>query len=178
MTDVYENSLYFLGTGILILSGIVLKISSPLGVGIFLLYSGFQSKHSTGESPEKTANFIKLNLLWNLVFLGFTLIIYFSLIKVTINIFLGNNIISWNKMIIFISLFGVIYYEILFRISSMKKNRFAAIILLIILIASIGAFILGGDWFKSDLLMGFLSLTVTVIISFRRAYLGLLDILS
>ena len=178
MTDIYENSLYFLGTGALILSGIVLKITAPLGIGIFLLYSGYQSHSSTGESSEKKAKYIKLDLLWNLFFLGISFITYFSLIKVIINIFLGNQILIWNKIIIFISLGGVMYFEILFRISLQKKNRFAAIMLLIILVASIGAFILGGHWFKTDLFLGFLSLTVTVIISFRKAYLGLSDILS
>lgn len=167
-----------MGASLLILTGIFLKLAAPLGVGIFLFYSGRQNTLNHGESMGKKVIYTKIDLIWSLFFLGLSSIVYFSIIKVILNIFFRDQIIIWNKIILIISVFGVFYFEILFRISLQKKNRIAAIFVMIILIVSVGAFILGGHWLKTDLLLGFLSLTVTVIISFRKAYLGLSDILS
>ena len=166
--NIVIESLYFLGVSFFVISGMILKLYSPLGVGIFLLYTGRQSFSSKKD----------INLIWNLLFLGLSIIAYFSVIKIILNIFLHDPILSQNRLILYISVFGVLYFEVLYRISLKKKNRIAAILILIVLITSVGAFILGGHWLKTDLILGFISLTVTVIISFRKAYLGLVDILS
>lgn len=170
--------LYFLGTCLLLLSGFLLKMFSPLGIGILFFYFGKKNLLIIKESKGNTPGYLKKYLLWYILVLVLSLVIYFSLIKVTLNILLRNHIIIWNQLIIYISLFGALYYEALFRLSLQKRNRFAAIVLLFNLIVSVGAFILGEHWFKTDLILGFLSLTLTVIISFRKAYLGLSDILS
>ncbi len=176
--NILFHTLYFSGAGLLLLSGFLLKIAAPQGIGILLLYFGKSNIFFNAENRKNTSGSLKIYLLWNILFLGFSLILYFSLIKVTLNILLRNQIIIWNQIIIYISFLGALYYEILFRLNLQKRNRFAAVILIINLIAAVGALILGGFWFKTDLLLGFLSLTVTVIISFRKSYLGLSDILS
>lgn len=171
--------LYFIGASLLIITGLLLKLLSPLGVGLYLLYSGRQFKSSdNGESPGKKEKYIKSGLFWNMLFLGLSSIFYFSIIKDILNILFRDKIIMQNNIILLISVLGVFYFEILFRISLQKKNRFAAILVLIILITSAGSLILGEHWLKTDLILGFLSLTVTVIISFRKAYLELAGILS
>ena len=176
--NVIFESLYFLGASLLLLTGIVLKLAAPLGVGIYLLYSG-PGRISLRKNADENILFDqKLNLIWNILFLGLSTILSFSIIKVIFNIFRGAQPVSPDQIIIYIYILGVLFFEFLYRISLKKKNRFVAILIVIILILSVGAFILGGHWLKTDLMLGFLSLTVTVIISFRKAYLGLTDFLS
>jgi len=172
------ESLYFIGVSLFIIIGVMLKLFSLTGAGIYLLYTGRQSSSSIKDDNGITLLDKKYNLIWDLLFLGLSIITYFSVIHSILNLFFHNSILVYNQIIIYLSVFGVLYFEVLYRISLKKKNRIAAILILIILITSVGAFILGGYWLKTDLILGFLSLTVTVIISFRKAYLGLADILS
>ena len=168
--------LYFTGAAFLLLTGIILKLAAPLGIGLFLLYFGrYKVSSSNNENPVV---FSKIEIIWDLLFLGISSVVFFSLIKGILNIYFRDNTLVWNQMILPVSAFGIIYFEIIFRISLQKKNRFGAIIMIILFITSSGAFLLDGYWLKTDLLLGFLSLSVTVILSFRKAYSELTNILS
>jgi len=169
LKNIVLESLYFIGAAFLLATGIILKLAAPLGIGLFLIYFG---------RYKVSSEFSKVDMIWDLLFLGISSIVFFSLIKVISNIFFRVYTLLWNQMILPVSAFEIIYFEIIFRISLQKKNRFSAIIMIILFITSAGAFILGGFWLKTDLLLGFLSLSVTVILSFRKAYSELVNILS
>jgi len=170
---------YFLGAVIVFISGIGFKSTAAVGMTLYLLYSGRRRVLTPGESSmEKSTEFLKSNLIWDLIFLAISVLMLFSIVKIILNIVLRQEIFNVNQWLILVAGLGIIYFELLFRISGEKKNRFAVFLLMILLISSTGSFILGGHWFKADLLLGFLSLTFTVIISFRKAYLELSDLLS
>jgi len=169
---------FFLGAITLLLSGIFLSSAACTGVGLFLIYYGRQRLNTSSDTYNNSLKSRKINLFWNLIFLGISSIMVFSLINNILNIFFHDGVFLWNQYIIPLSVIGAIYYEILFRLSLNKKSRAASIILLILFITSVGAYILGGIWMKTDILMGFLYLTLTVIITFRRVYLELIEILS
>ncbi len=169
LKNIVLESLYFIGAAFLLATGIILKLAAPLGIGLFLIYLG---------RYKVSSEFSKIDMIWDLLFLGISSIVFFSLIKVILNIFFRDYTLLWNQMILPVSAFEIIYFEIIFRISLQKKNRFSSIIMIILFITSAGAFILGGFWLKTDLLLGFLSLSVTVILSFRKAYSELINILS
>ncbi len=159
---IITEALYFFGAGAILFTGLILKSAALWGLGIYLLYSG----------PGKTY------LVWNLIFLGTSVISLFYLIKVILIIFLRNDIVDWSQLMLPVTGIGSIYFEIIYRISLKKKNRIASILLMVLLIQSVGTYILGGFWLKIDIILGFLSLAITVIISFRKAYYKLTDILS
>ena len=161
--------LYFFGAAVLLITGICFKSAAAVGMGLYLLYSG--------RKRVLTA-FMKVNLIWDLIFLAISVLMLFSVVKVILNIVLCQEIFNVSQWLIPVAGLGFIYFELLFRISGEKKNRFAVFLLMVLLISSTGSFILGGHWLKADIFLGFLSLTFTVIISFRRAYLELSDLLS
>ncbi|MEA1911875.1 MAG: hypothetical protein U9N32_09425 [Spirochaetota bacterium] len=178
LKNIVFESLYFNGAAFLLATGIILKLAAPLGIGLFLIYFGRYKVSSGNTNQENSVVFSKIDMVWDLLFLGISSIVFFSLIKVILNIYFSDNTLVWNQMILPVSAFEIIYFEIIFRISLQKKNRFGAIIMIILFITSAGAFILDGYWLKTDLLLGFLSLSVTVILSFRKAYSKLINILS
>lgn len=173
-----HEQLYFSGASLLFLTGIFMKSAACTGFGLLLIYLGRQRINPYSESHNNPLQGRKINLFWNLLFLGISSIAVFSLINNILNILFNNGFFHWNQYIIPIYLFGTIYYETLYRINLNKKSRSASIILLVLFITSMGAYILEGIWLKTDILLGFISLTVTVIITFRKAYLELTEILS
>ncbi|MDA3941098.1 MAG: hypothetical protein PF693_17610 [Spirochaetia bacterium] len=170
--------LYFSGAVLFLITGIFLKLTAPSGIGLLLLYSGLNGILWNESGYEYTSAYKNKYIFWNVFFLGLSTIIFFSLTKVLFNILVRDEVLNWNSLILLISVLGIIYFEILFRISSQKKSRFAALVMLLLFILSTGAFIFGDFWLKTDFLMGFLSLTVTVIISFRKTYIGLSELLE
>jgi len=179
LKNIVFESLYFMGAAFLLLTGIILKLAAPLGIGLLLIYLGrYKGSSSSRSNNENSVVFSKIEIIWDLLFLGISSVAFFSLIKVILNIFFRDNTLVWNQMILPVSAFEIIYFEIIFRISVQKKNRFGAIIMIILFITSAGAFILDGFWLKTDLLLGFISLSVTVILSFRKVYSELINILS
>ena len=165
---------YFLGIMLRLIIGMGLKSAASVGFGIYLFYSGSRSVIRT-EDPSK--GFLKINLLWDLIFLAISVLMLFSVIKVIFNIFLRQETVFVSHWLIPAACLGLLYFETLFRITGDKKSRLAVLLLMILLVSSAASLILGGLWLKIDLLLGFLSLVFTVIISFRKAYLELSEIL-
>ena len=166
---------YFLGAVVLIATGIGFKSVAASGLGLYMLYSGRKGVFPSGEASPI---FLKINLLWDLIFLAISLLILFSVIKVILNLFLRQETVLVGPWLILVTGLGLLYFETLFRITGDKKARLAVLLLIILLVSSAASLILGGLWLKADLLLGFLSLTFTVIISFRKAYLELSDLLQ
>jgi len=174
---IYEL-LYYFGVILFLITGLFLKLTAPLCIGILLLYSGMNGIFWNKSSSEITSGYMKKYFVWNIFFLGISSVLFFSLTKVFFNVFIRGEVLNWNSYILLLSLIGIIYFEILFRISLQIKSRYAALVILFLFILSTGAFIFGGHWLKTDFFLGFLSLTVTVIISFRKTYFELSDILG
>jgi hypothetical protein len=170
--------LYYIGISLILMAGILLKSISLSVIAIYSLYSTRYSNSLKVDKAEISVDAQKYNFLWNLIFLGLSSVLFFSLIKVIFNIILKQFVPVQSQWILPVSVSGVLYFEILYRFSVQKKNRITAVFLLIILVVSAGALILGGLWFKTDLIIGFISLLIIVIISFRRAYLELTNILE
>lgn len=164
----------FLGASIIIIAGIGFKSAAASGIGLYMLYSGRTGISQTGAG---FLGLLKINFIWNLIFLVVSVMMLFSVIKGILNIFLRQDLVIANQWIILIIGLGLIYFETIFRLWGDKKNRFSVLFLMVCLILSAASFILGGHWLKSDILMGFLSLAFTVIITFRRAYFELSKIL-
>ena len=166
---------YFLGASVLLITGLGLKSAAASGLGLYMLYSGRKSVFISGKT---SLLILKTNLLWDLIFLAMSVLILFSVVKVIVNIFLRQEAIIVSHWLILVCGLGLLYFETLFRITGDKKNRLAVFLLMVLLVFSAASLILGGLWPKTDLILGFLSLTVTVIITFRKAYLELSEILS
>ena len=166
---------YFLAASVLLITGIGLKSAAASGLGLYMFYSG---RKSIFISEETSLLILKINLLWDLIFLAISVLMLFSVVKVILNIFLQQEATSVSHWLILACGLGLLYFETLFRITDDKKNRVAVFLLMVLLVLSAASLILGGFWLKTDLILGFLSLTVTVIISFRKAYLELTEILS
>ena len=166
--------LYFSGALVLLVTGIGLKSVSAPAVGLYILYTG---RRRVSPEEEFPSILLKSNLFWDLMFMAVSVLMLFSALKVIFNIFFHNEIIIISQWLIPGTGLGILYFEILFRITGDKKNRLAVLLIMLLLILFTAAFILGGLWLKTDLILGFLSLTVTVIISFRKAYIELTDIL-
>ncbi len=171
--------LYFLGAVVVLISGIGFRSTAAVGMALYLLYSGRRRVFAPGESSIKpSVGFLKINLIWDLIFLAISVLILFSVLKVILNIFLHGEILIVSQWIPIVSGLGLLYFELLFRKTGDKKNRMAVLLLMILLILSAASLILDGIWLKTDPFLGFLSLTLTVIISFRKAYLELSDLLQ
>jgi hypothetical protein len=170
--------LYYLGSGFLLIYGIFFKTTAPLGFGIFLIYTGRTKIPLRYNKAAELKRITKFDIIWDFIFLGISSIALFSLMKTVLNILLRDKSVQLSSWVVLFSCLGIIYFELLFRLSSSKRNRFAALYLLILLIFSAGSFILGGFWVNLDIILGFLSLAITVIISFSKAYKGLLYILQ
>ncbi len=166
---------YFLGAFVLLMTGIGLKSAAASGLGLYMLYS---CRNSLFISEETSLLILKINLLWDLIFLAISVLMLFSVIKVGLNIYLHQEAIIVSHWLILVCGLGFIYFEMLFRITADKKNRLAVLLLVVLLVLAAASLILGGLWPKTDLIVGFLSLTVTVILSFRKAYIELTEILS
>ncbi len=166
---------YFLGASVLLMTGIGLKSAAASGLGLYMLYS---CRNSLFISWETSLLILKNNLLWDLIFLAISVLMLFSVVKVIVNIFLRQEAIIVSHWLILVCGLGLLYFETLFRITGDKKKRLAVLLLMVLLVFSAASLILGGLWPKTDLILGFLSLTVTVIITFRKAYLELSEILS
>ena len=164
---------YFMGALILFIAGIGFNSTAASGIGLYLLYSGKMDKSST----EGLSNYLKIDFVWNLLFLAVSLLMFFSATKVILNILLRQGSVSINQWFILIIGLNLIYFETVYRISLNKKNRFAVFMLVVVLISSAAASILGELWSQVDIILGFLSLTFIVIITFRGAYLELSEIL-
>ena len=166
---------YFLGVSVFLITGIVLKSTAASGLGLYMLYSGRKSLFISGEASLLIQ---KINLLWDLIFLAISVLMLFSVVKVILNLFLHHEAVIVSHWLILVCSLGLIYFEMLFRITGDRKNRLAVLFVIVLLVLSAASLILGGFWPKTDLILGFLSLAVTVIISFRKAYIELTDILS
>jgi len=172
-----SNVLYILGLVIMIISGILLGASTPVGLGVFLFYKG-RFIIPVNINDHKGLFLSKFNLLWSFLFLSISVLVLFSLTKTIVGILFRGQTVVISKWILPLSVIGSIFYEILYRVSLTIMNRIAAILLLVIIIQNTGYYILGGYWIYFDLIMGFISFLITAIVSFRSAYSELSDILS
>ena len=145
---------YFLGSSILFIGGIGFKSAAASGVGLYLLYSGRKRVY---QSEETSSGSLKVSFIWNLIFLAISVLMLFSVIGVILSIFLRQYSFSLNKWIIPGTGLGLVYFETLFRIGGDNKNRLAVLLLIVLLISSAASYILGGHWFRTDILLGFLS---------------------
>jgi len=170
--------LYFLGLILVLFTGIYIGSFALAGFGFFLLFNSRVLIISSFLSDNKITELNKKNLLYSLFFLGISSLILFSLTKSIIDILFRGQIVVISKWIFIVSAIGSLLFEIFYRIGLYKKNRIAAILLLVIFIQSTGSYILGGFWIYSDLFLGFLSFLITAILSSRNVYLELAEILS
>ena len=74
--------LYFLGSMIVFISGIAFKSAAAVGMALYLLYSGRRIFLAPVESSIKSsAGVMKINLIWDLIFLAISVLILFSIKK-------------------------------------------------------------------------------------------------
>ncbi len=173
---------YSLGALILFATGILLESHGSLGAGLFILYSGSAGSWITYKISFKSLELLspeikKRNLFRDLFILAAVSVFLFSTVKSLLLMFLSDYSIPDSGSGIVLPAVSVIYFEIVFRITGNSVNRKAVAVLLPLLVLSGASGILGGFWGKTDLIMGFLLLALTAIISFKRACVELADIL-
>ncbi len=174
----YFKVLYFLSLILVLFTGISIGSSAFAGFGLLLLFNSRILIISAFLPDDKIIGLNKKRLLFSLFFLGISLLVLFSLSKTIVGILFRGQTVVIIKWVPLVSAIGSLLFEIFYRIGLCKKNRIAAILLLVIFIQSAGSYILGGLWIYSDLFLGFLSFLITAILSSRNIYLELADILS
>ncbi len=160
----------------------MLKSTSSAGFGLYILYSGGRGArafHEIFSKPDEKVYSVpgKWDFIWDLIFLAIVSVFLFSTVKTMLHLILSGDYKEGSGSHIIIYAAVAIYYEVLFRITGNLISRRAVLILLPLLVLSGASLILGGFWSKTDLIMGFLSLVLTAIISFKRACLELANIL-
>jgi len=171
------NVLYISGLVIMIISGILIRASAPVGLGVFLFYKS-RFIIPVNITDDKGLFLNKISLLWPFFFLSISVLFLFSLTKTIAGILFSGQTVVISKWVLPLSAIESIFYEILYRAGLTIINRIAAILLVLVFIQSAGSYILGGFLIYSDLILGFLSFLITAIMSSGKVYSELSDIFS